>query len=184
MWKPRPAESLSISSGPEPIHPAPAIPALEPNPRKPVSASHQSVIGKGLIFVGQITGSESLESLFIEGTVEGSIHLPGSRVTVGREGRVTAGIAACDIVVMGNIQGNLTASDRVDIRTGSTITGEASAPRICIEDGAFFNGSLDVRKTEHEATQDLAAKAQEPPRMTLVPPPAGQPRLHPSAMSA
>ena len=186
MWKPKPAESLSITSSPESIHPAPAIPALEPNPRKPASASHPSAIGKGLIFVGQITGSEALESLFIEGTVEGSINVPGSRVTVGHDGQVTAGIAARDIVVMGTIQGNLTASDRVDMRAGSTITGEASAPRICIEDGAFFNGSLDVRKAgiEPEAIVDLPAIAKEPPIMALVRPPAGHPRIHQSAMSA
>ena len=82
----------------------------------PISGD-QATIGKGLVIKGEITGSESL---FIDGKVEGSINLPGNRVTVGAHGQVSAGMAVCinarEIVVMGKIHGNVTASDRVDIR--------------------------------------------------------------------
>jgi cytoskeletal protein CcmA (bactofilin family) len=90
-----------------------------------------------------VTGSESL---YIDGRVEGSINLAGNRVTVGRNGVVAANITAREIVVLGKVRGNLTASDRVDIRSDGSLTGDVVAARISIEDGAFFKGGIDIRK--------------------------------------
>jgi len=90
-----------------------------------------------------VTGSESL---YIDGRVEGSINLAGNRVTVGRNGVVAANINAREIVVLGKVRGNLTASDRVDIRSDGSLTGDVVAARISIEDGAFFKGGIDIRK--------------------------------------
>ena len=90
-----------------------------------------------------MTGSESL---YIDGRVEGSINLAGNRVTVGRNGVVAANINAREIVVLGKVRGNLTASDRVDIRSDGSLTGDVVAARISIEDGAFFKGGIDIRK--------------------------------------
>jgi cytoskeletal protein CcmA (bactofilin family) len=90
-----------------------------------------------------VTGSESL---YIDGRVEGSINLSGNRVTVGRNGVVAANINAREIVVLGKVRGNLTASDRVDIRSDGSLTGDVIAARISIEDGAFFKGGIDIRK--------------------------------------
>jgi cytoskeletal protein CcmA (bactofilin family) len=90
-----------------------------------------------------VTGSESL---YIDGRVEGSINLSGNRVTVGRNGVVAANINAREIVVLGKVRGNLTASDRVDIRSDGSLTGDVVAARISIEDGAFFKGGIDIRK--------------------------------------
>jgi cytoskeletal protein CcmA (bactofilin family) len=90
-----------------------------------------------------VTGSESL---YIDGRVEGSINLSGNRVTIGRNGVVAANINAREIVVLGKVRGNLTASDRVDIRSDGSLTGDVVAARISIEDGAFFKGGIDIRK--------------------------------------
>jgi len=102
-----------------------------------------ATIGKSLVIKGEVTGSESL---YIDGRVEGSINLAGNRVTVGRNGVVAANINAREIVVLGKVRGNLTASDRVDIRSDGSLTGDVVAARISIEDGAFFKGGIDIRK--------------------------------------
>jgi len=187
MWKNSQAGTLSISNAAEPSHPEPVLPVLRPNVRTAASASAQSSIGKDLVIVGEITGADSLESLFIEGRVEGSISLPSSRVTVGVNGQVTAGIAARDIVVMGTILGNLTASNRVEIRTAASVTGEVSAPRVNIEEGAFFKGKLDVTAAGAEpvAVVELPAKTElEPSTMIFVQPEVRKLRVHRSLQTA
>ncbi len=85
------------------------------------STSDQATIGKSLVIKGEVTGSESL---YIDGRVEGSINLSGNRVTIGRNGVVAANISAREIVVLGKVRGNLTASDRVDIRSDGSLTGD------------------------------------------------------------
>src|SRR5437660_7908238 len=108
-----------------------------------MNTNEQATIGKSLVIKGEVTGSESL---YIDGRVEGSINLSGNRVTVGRNGVVSANINAREIVVIGKVRGNLQASDRVDIRNEGSLTGDVVAQRISIEDGAFFKGGIDIRK--------------------------------------
>jgi cytoskeletal protein CcmA (bactofilin family) len=108
---------------------------------------------------GEVTGSESL---YIDGKVEGAINLPGNRVTVGRNGQVSANISAREVVVLGKVRGNINASDRVDIRSEGSLTGDVIAQRISIEDGAFFKGGIDIRKPGHEAKP--AGKEQSQPQ--------------------
>jgi cytoskeletal protein CcmA (bactofilin family) len=112
-----------------------------------MSSADQATIGKSLVIKGEVTGSESL---FIDGKVEGSITLPGNRVTVGRNGNVAANISAREIVILGKVRGNATASDRVDIRSEGSLIGDVSAQRISIEDGAYFKGGIDIRKSTGE----------------------------------
>ncbi len=149
MWKPtnqpnttpaRPAEQERPSMPPttSPVSET----AATPRPLA-TSAADQATIGKSLVIKGEVTGSESL---YIDGRVEGSINLAGNRVTVGRNGVVSANINAREIVVLGKVKGNLTASDRVDIRSDGSLTGDVVAARISIEDGAFFKGGIDIRK--------------------------------------
>jgi cytoskeletal protein CcmA (bactofilin family) len=114
-----------------------------PRPVSTTTTADQATIGKSLVIKGEVTGSESL---YIDGRVEGSINLAGNRVTVGRNGVVAANINAREIVVLGKVRGNLTASDRVDIRSDGSLTGDVVAARISIEDGAFFKGGIDIRK--------------------------------------
>ena len=145
MWKPSQSGPVPSSPAPEPPRPAPPAQAFESAGRAAVPTGDQATIGKGLFFKGEITGSESL---FVDGKVEGSINLPGNRVTVGRNGQVAANINAREIVVLGKVRGNVSASDRVDIRAEGSLSGDVSAARISIKDGAFFKGGIDIRKPE------------------------------------
>jgi cytoskeletal protein CcmA (bactofilin family) len=145
MWKPSnsPSPTPSIPN-PEPQRSYTPPVAEAPRPVAPVvNTQEQATLGKSLVIKGEVTGSESL---YIDGRVEGSINLPGNRVTVGRNGVVSANISAREIVVLGKVRGNMTASDRVDIRGEGSLTGDVVAQRISIEDGAFFKGGIDIRK--------------------------------------
>ncbi len=131
---------------PEPVRPTSTpAPTYEPPTRNAAPTGDQATIGKGLVIKGEISGSESL---FIDGKVEGTINLPGNRVTVGRNGQVAANITSREIIVLGKVRGNITATDRVDIRSEGALTGDVTAARISIEDGAFFKGGIDIRKPE------------------------------------
>jgi cytoskeletal protein CcmA (bactofilin family) len=126
--------------------------------RPPAGATgEQATIGKGLSIKGEINGSESL---YIDGKVEGSVNLPGNRVTVGRNGQVAASITAREIVVLGKVRGNVTATDRVDIRAEGSLSGDVAAARISIEDGAFFKGGIDIRKPDTKSVPAAAAVAE------------------------
>ena len=149
MWKP----STPSGNNPAPAEPQRQSPTSAPVPEynstpKPMSSvtpasSDQATIGKSLVIKGEVTGSESL---YIDGRVEGSIHLPGNRVTVGRNGVIAANITAREAVILGKVRGNVSATDRVDIRNEGSLTGDVVAQRISIEDGAFFKGGIDIRK--------------------------------------
>jgi cytoskeletal protein CcmA (bactofilin family) len=151
MWKPTnqpqtPAQPAAPERPTMPVSSAPAMSmSAEPVAPRPVTTTtaDQATIGKSLVIKGEVTGSESL---YIDGRVEGSINLAGNRVTIGRNGVVAANINAREIVVLGKVRGNLTASDRVDIRSDGSLTGDVIAARISIEDGAFFKGGIDIRK--------------------------------------
>jgi cytoskeletal protein CcmA (bactofilin family) len=171
MWKPT-NQPATPGRPAEPERPTTATPAATPSVSEPAgvvrpvattttATSDQATIGKSLVIKGEVTGSESL---YIDGRVEGSINLSGNRVTVGRNGVVAANINAREIVVLGKVRGNLTASDRVDIRSDGSLTGDVVAARISIEDGAFFKGGIDIRKagSKPEEVKTPAASAPEP----------------------
>jgi len=154
MWKPNqtgtttPPTIDAIRPTPTPATPATTF---DPGAVRPTSGAapaagpvgEQATIGKSLIVKGEVSGSESL---YIDGKVEGAINLPGNRVTVGRNGQVAANIMAREVVVLGKVRGNVHASDRVDIRSEGSLTGDVAAARISIEDGAYFKGGIDIRK--------------------------------------
>ena len=147
MWKPNQTGPNSPAT-PEPARPTPPVStpgSFEASrPAAAAAASgEQATIGKSLVIKGEVTGSESL---FVDGKIEGAINLPGNRVTVGRNGQVAANITAREVVVLGKVRGNISASDRVDIRSEGSLTGDVAAARIAIEDGAYFKGGIDIRK--------------------------------------
>ncbi len=175
MWKSiqsPPANSVpkvdAIREIPPPA-PAPAAVSADENKQKHsrTTGIGEAVLSRDLRFKGQITGDDSL---YINGIFEGSIYLPGQRVTIGENGQVISSISnmhACitarEIVIMGTMSGDITASDRVEVRAEGKMTGDIRTPRISIEDGALFQGAVDLCKPEivepdqhkpHEASSD------------------------------
>jgi cytoskeletal protein CcmA (bactofilin family) len=109
--------------------------------------TEQATIGRSLVIKGEVTGSESL---FIDGRIEGSINFADHRVTVGRNGHVAANISAKEVVIMGKVNGNVTCTDRVDIRSEGSLTGDVTTHRISVEDGAILTGSVQVRAADQK----------------------------------
>ena len=119
MWKPN-QPAAPPPSTPDPragAAPGGAGAGFDPRAAAAGLPGDQATIGKSLVVKGEISGAESL---YIDGKVEGSINLPGNRVTVGRNGQVAANITAREVVVLGKVRGNISASDRVDIRKQGT----------------------------------------------------------------
>jgi cytoskeletal protein CcmA (bactofilin family) len=111
------------------------------------------------VIKGELSGSEAL---YIDGRVEGKISLPDNRVTIGRNGSVQANITAREVVVMGKVSGNIECSDRVDIRSEGSVTGDVSTIRISVEDGAILKGGIEVRSSDRKQNQSQSqAKAAE-----------------------
>src|SRR5882724_1468021 len=106
-------------------------------------------IGKSVTIKGQIF---SREDLIVDGEIEGAIELNDHRLTVGPNGRVRAGIKAREIVVLGSIDGNVEALDKIDIRKDAKLVGDIKTARIIIEDGAYFKGSIDIVKADQAKT--------------------------------
>ncbi len=112
------------------------------------SQTGSATIGKAVMVKGQIF---SREDLVIDGEVEGTVELQEHRLTVGPNGKVQAGVKAREIVVLGSIQGNAEATDKIDIRKDAKLVGDIKTARIVIEDGAYFKGSIDIIKGEAKA---------------------------------
>jgi cytoskeletal protein CcmA (bactofilin family) len=100
-------------------------------------------IGKSVVIRGELTGSEDM---FIDGQVEGTIELKGNRLTVGPNGQVKANVNASAVVVQGKLNGNIRATDRVDLKQSAVVLGDVTTQRISIEDGAYFKGGVDIQK--------------------------------------
>ena len=98
-------------------------------------------IGKSVQIRGEVRGSEDL---MVEGFVEGTITLQESRLTIGANARVQADVAARDVIVLGTLIGNITATGRVELRGGSNLTGDLQASRLSIEENAGFSGKVDL----------------------------------------
>lgn len=177
MWKPRPSAAPvpRATPVPEPVRSIPTPPPVEPvtRPRAVAAPIEHATLGKGLVVRGEISGTDSL---VIDGRVEGSISLPGERVMIGVSGHVTSGksagaaacIAAREIVVVGKVNGNIAASDRVEIRAEGSLSGDVSTARISIADGAQFRGGIDIRTPEAKPVNGTApgngsAAKQTPP---------------------
>ena len=149
----------------------PNSPVSTPNPQpisvKTVSAPiEQATIGRSLVIKGEISGAEAL---YVDGRIEGKISLPNNRVTIGRNGVVQANIVAAEVVVMGKVNGNIECSDRIDIRSEGSVTGDVSTIRISVEDGAILKGGVEVRsggqKQQNQATQAKPSAAEPPKAM-------------------
>ncbi len=113
------------------------------------SRGGSATIGKAVKIAGQIF---SREDLYVDGDVEGTIELMEHKLTIGPNGKVHAGVKAREVVALGVIQGNVEASERIEIRKDAKLVGDIKTARIVIEDGAYFKGSIDIVKTEPKVT--------------------------------
>jgi cytoskeletal protein CcmA (bactofilin family) len=111
----------------------------------PASGLGLAQIGKSVIVKGELSGSEDL---YVDGQVEGTIALKGNSLTVGPNGQVKASVEAKAVVVQGKLEGNIQASDRVELRKSAIVTGDISTQRISIEEGAFLKGKVDIHRTD------------------------------------
>jgi cytoskeletal protein CcmA (bactofilin family) len=112
-------------------------------------------IGKSVVIKGELNGSEDLT---IEGHVEGTIQLKDHVLTIGPNGRIKAQVFAKSVIVLGEVTGNVTASDKVDIRDNGSVDGDIISPRVAIAEGAHFRGSVDMQRKGGAAPQAQASK--------------------------
>lgn len=105
--------------------------------------TEMTLIGKSVVIKGELSCSEDL---YIDGQVEGTIEPKGNRLTIGPNGRVKANVIASAVVVQGKLEGNIQASDRVDLKGSAIVVGDILTRRISIEEGAQFKGSVDIQK--------------------------------------
>jgi cytoskeletal protein CcmA (bactofilin family) len=131
----RPAPATNLS-------PAPSIATARPSAP---AARALSCLGSSLQIKGAITGSEDLQ---IDGKVEGPVSLPGQKLTVGNTGRLNSEVSAREVVVYGNLSGNVTVQDRVEIKKDASVSGDIRASRISIEDGAYFKGRIEIDRAK------------------------------------
>jgi len=109
-----------------------------------------TIIGEHVSIVGDIRGKEDL---VIEGSVKGIIDLENCRITVGREGKVEAEIGAQNVTIMGHMQGNIKALDKVEITKEAEFNGEIKAKRISVEDGAYLKAAIELDRESQESAQ-------------------------------
>ena len=114
-------------------------------------------IGKSVVIKGELNGSEDLT---IEGHVEGTIQLKDNVLTIGPNGRIKAQVFAKAVIVLGEVTGNVTASDKVDIRDNGSVDGDIISPRVAIAEGAHFRGSVDMQRKGGQPSQGKADNAQ------------------------
>ena len=98
-------------------------------------------IGKTVVIRGEVKGSEDL---IVDGRVEGTVSLSESRLTVGPNANVEADLSAKDVLILGQVQGNVVASGRVELRSGCVVEGDIRALRLAVEDNAVFRGKVDL----------------------------------------
>jgi len=156
MWKARPEDNRPTINPAQPVQPAAApVAAASPSVNmssretaKPAAEARADVghIGKSVVLRGELTGNEDL---YLDGEVEGTINLRDHKLVIGPNAKIKATITARDVVVHGKVEGNLNASDRVELKRSCSLTGDVSTQRIVIEDGAFFKGAIDI-KENHE----------------------------------
>jgi cytoskeletal protein CcmA (bactofilin family) len=132
---------------------------FEPEPLTPSRSGGSAALGKNVTVKGQIFAREDLT---IDGEVEGTVECHAHRLTMGPNARVQAGLKAREIIIQGSIQGNVDATDKIDIKKEAKLVGDIKTSRIVIEDGAYFKGSIDISKPANRAQAQPASVAAQP----------------------
>ena len=168
MWKRDEAVRPASGQPAAPHQPTAPVTPGAPPPRPEASRHNMEKdivnIGKSVVIKGELNGSEDLT---IEGHVEGTIQLRDHVLTIGPNGRIKAQVFAKSVIVLGEVTGNVTASDKVDIRDNGSVDGDIVSPRVAIAEGAHFRGSVDMQRK--------AGAAQPPAKPAAAAVPTAQP---------
>lgn len=166
MWK---RDEAVRAPGGQPAAPQPPPTATPSAPRMdagPAKSMESTVnIGKSVVIKGELAGSEDLT---IEGQVEGTIQLRDHILTIGSNGKIKAQVFAKAVIVLGEVTGNVTASEKVDIRDNGSVDGDIVSPRVAIAEGAHFRGTVDMQR------KGAAAGAAKPAAAPAAAAPAAQ----------
>jgi cytoskeletal protein CcmA (bactofilin family) len=163
MWKRD--ESVKPTTPPPPAAPAPApaaTPVAQPKDVRPQIERDKVNIGKSVVIKGELSGSEDL---MIEGNCEGRIELRDNVLTIGPNGKIRAEVFAKSVIVLGEVVGNVTATEKVDIRDNGSVDGDIISPRVAIAEGAHFRGSVDMQRAGAKPQEkDKGAKPAAAPQ--------------------
>lgn len=151
--------NMALWQKPEPDRPFPSPAAEVPHAATPaVPREHRMEkfvnIGQSITIKGELTGNEDLT---IDGKVDGKIMLKDHNLTIGANGRITAEVHAKTVVVIGEVMGNVTADDKVEVAPSGSVTGDLRAPRVVLADGARFKGSIDMEVKPRAVSSGLGA---------------------------
>ena len=165
MWKRdeavKPTSSHPVTPAQAASQPVAAVPAAAQPESRRIERDMVN-IGKSVVIKGELNGSEDLT---VEGHVEGRIELKDFVLTIGPNGKIKAQVSAKCVIVLGEVHGNVTASDKVDIRDGGSVDGDIIAPRVAIAEGAHFRGSVDMqRKGQPQSAKEQPQSAKEQPQ--------------------
>src|ERR1700690_4632279 len=170
MWNKRKDEDVRQPAAPVPLpadvnnrEPAPVAAAPQARPPSTETVRGVAAIGKSVIIKGQILAREDL---YLDGEMEGTVEVPEHRLTIGPHAKLQASIRARKVVVLGSVNGNVEAIEKMDIRKDARLIGDIKTGGIVIEDGAFFKGSIDIVRPE-PAKQ--ARQQQSQPQAQAVP---------------
>lgn len=115
----------------------------------------QAVIGRSIVLKGELSANEDL---LIEGQFEGTVNLQDHCLTVGSNGKVKAEIHARQVVILGSVNGNVNAREKIEVRRSGNVVGDLTAASVSIEEGAYFKGSIDIlREGKGEDSRAVAA---------------------------
>ena len=178
MWKrddavkPTPAGGSPTPAGHvqsnQTVSTSPAEPVRANEPVRGLEGKGPVNIGKSVVIKGELTGSEDLT---IEGHVEGKIELRQNVLTIGPNGKIKAQVFAKSVVILGEVTGNVTASEKVDLRDNGSVDGDIASPRVAIAEGAHFRGSIDMQRTNKPA-ESKPASASQPQAQSSAPAPS------------
>ena len=185
MWKRDESvkPTTPTSPGPTPAAPPAVTTASAPSAQTAHTSGHDSRsqiergqvnIGKSVVIKGELSGSEDLT---IEGHVEGRIELRENVLTIGPNGKIRAEVFAKAVIVLGEVTGNVTASEKCDIRDNGSVDGDIISPRVAIAEGAHFRGSVDMQRKgaqPGQPAQQQRPAGQPAPQAQAQPQPAAQ----------
>ena len=154
MWKRD--EAVKPASGQTTL----GVPAVQQSGARRQTERDTVNIGKSVIVKGELCGSEDLT---IEGRVEGKIELKDHVLTIGSNGKVKAQVFAKSVIVIGEINGNVTSTEKVEIRDGGSVDGDIMSPRVAISEGAHFRGSIDMQRGSGQPAQAAQQKPASQP---------------------